>query len=97
MYYDKEGKPLTFIEAAEIMSDMDYRRVRKDQIGNAEVSTVFLVINHNFGLEGPPLIFETRVFGGDLDGEQWRYSTEAEAIAGHEEVVARIKAQQEEQ
>jgi hypothetical protein len=50
------------------------------------VSTVFLVMNHNhFG--GPPILFETMVFGGPMDQEQRRCSTWAEAEAQHWEVV----------
>jgi predicted cobalt transporter CbtA len=50
------------------------------------VSTVWIGIDHRFGDDGPPLIFETMVFNraegwGELDCE--RYSTEAEAVAGH--------------
>jgi len=50
------------------------------------VSTVFLGLNYNYG-DGPPLLFETMVFGGKLDQEQWRYSTYAEAEKGHDEAV----------
>jgi hypothetical protein len=32
------------------------------------------------------------IFGGDFDGEQVRYDTEAEARAGHEDVVGRVWA-----
>lgn len=46
------------------------------------VSTVFLALDHGWG-EGPPLLFETRVFGGPLDGETYRYSTWEEAEGGH--------------
>lgn len=56
----------------------------------AEVSTVFLVIDHNhgFGLDDPGIWYETMVFGGSLDGHQWRYSTRADAEAGHQRVCA---------
>jgi hypothetical protein len=47
------------------------------------VSTVFLGLDHNFFGGGPPLVFETMVFGGAQDGAQERYSTWAEAEAGH--------------
>jgi hypothetical protein len=47
------------------------------------VSTVFLGLDHNFGREGAPLLFETMVFGGAQDGQQERYSTWEEAEAGH--------------
>lgn len=57
------------------------------------VSTVFLGIDHNFGGEGLPILFETMVFGGPLDQEQVRYSTWNEAEAGHKAIVKRVKSQ----
>lgn len=56
-----------------------------------EVSTVFIGINHQWG-NGPVLLFETLVFGGDFDGEMERYSTWDEAAAGHKKMVARVMA-----
>jgi hypothetical protein len=70
--------------------DNQKRIVGKTKVGEAEVSTVLLVIDHNFG-EGPPLIFETMVFGGPHDEWMERYSTEAEAKAGHDRVVAALR------
>jgi hypothetical protein len=56
-----------------------------DFTGNADqyVSTVFLALDHDFFGEGPPLLFETMVFGGAQDGACYRYSTWEEAEAGH--------------
>jgi hypothetical protein len=65
------------------------RIVAKDVIGESSVSTVFIGLDHSFG--GPvPLIFETMVFGGTLDGEQDRYSTWGEAVSGHQRTVQRV-------
>jgi hypothetical protein len=66
------------------------RIVARTQIGKVLISTVFLGLDHNFGEDGPPLLFETLVFGGDLDGERERYSTWAQAEAGHEQMVAKV-------
>lgn len=65
----------------------DNRRVAltKARFG-ATVSTVFLGIDHNWG-DGPPLIFETMVFGGPMDENQVRYSTYEEALRGHDLMV----------
>lgn len=52
-----------------------------------EVSTVFLGLDHNFSDEGPPILFESLVFGGKLNGEGRRYATWDEAEAGHWELV----------
>jgi len=69
----------------------DERRVAKDQIGEIEVSTVFLGINHSPWSDGPPLIFETMVFGGELDGDTDRYTTWDDAEAGHKAMVDRVR------
>ena len=54
------------------------------------VSTVFLGLDHQLG-NGPPLLFETMVFGGELDEEQERYSTRDGAITGHAAMLARVR------
>ena len=54
--------------------------------GDCRVSTVFLGLDHSFG-SGPPLLWETMIFGGPLDGDEWRYASRAEAVAGHESAV----------
>jgi len=68
------------------------KRVGDTNVGELRVSTVWLGLNHAFG-PGPPLIFETMVFGLD-DGEElmFRYSTLEEAEAGHLRVVNRLVA-----
>ena len=65
------------------------RRVAVTGDGDVRVSTVFLGLNHQWGA-GPPLLFETMVFGGPLDQEMERYSTWDEAEAGHREMVRRV-------
>jgi hypothetical protein len=51
---------------------------------NVWVSTVFLGLDHNHCFSGlpVPILWESMVFGGESDGEQERYSTKEEAIAG---------------
>jgi hypothetical protein len=55
----------------------------------SRVSTIFLGVD--FAFHGPPLIFETRVIGGTLDGEQERYTFLVEARRGHEAMCQRIR------
>jgi len=55
------------------------------------VSTVFLFINHNFGGEGKPILFETMVFGGKHDQYCRRYASFGEAKTGHWEIVEMVK------
>lgn len=57
-----------------------------------EVSTVFLGLDHGWSMvPQPPVLFETMIFGGPLDDEQWRYCTKEEAIQGHRRAVAMAK------
>jgi hypothetical protein len=56
------------------------------------VSTVFLGLDHRFFGKGPPILFETLVFGGPLDGEGGRYSSYDDAETGHRMMVAKARA-----
>jgi len=60
------------------------RRVARTNKPGVYISTVFLGLDHSWG-DGPPLLFETMVFGGELDDLQWRYSTWDQAVVGHSE------------
>jgi hypothetical protein len=92
-FYGLDHQPIGSDEGGRLLGDADARRVARTEVGDAVVSTVFLVIDHNWG-DGPPLLYETMVFrDGDWVGEdQWRYSTRAAALAGHEEAVATLRA-----
>ena len=66
------------------------RIVAEETIGDSSVSTIFLGLDYSFG-DGPPLLFETQVFGGKLSDEMDRYSTWDEAVLGHKTICERIK------
>jgi hypothetical protein len=68
------------------------RQVAYDTIGDANISTVFLGLDHRHYGKGPPLLFETMIFGGPLHGEMWRYSTWDDAEAGHKMAVKKVRA-----
>ena len=68
--------------------DVD-RHVGDTTIGDVRVSTVFLVIDHQWG-SGPPLLFETMVFGGEYDQDQERYSTWKQAEKGHRAMCKKV-------
>lgn len=89
MYYRMDGTAATQAEFIALVHDQ--RRF----IGNTiirrhgemiRVSTVFLMLDHSF-MGGPPVLWETMVFGGPSDGEQWRYAHRRAAKAGHRDVV----------
>jgi hypothetical protein len=64
--------------------------VKKSWVGDSEVSTVFLGLDHGFGFEGP-LWFETMIFGGPLDQSQRRYGTWKDAVEGHATAVEELR------
>lgn len=78
-------------------SRLDLRRVAQDlDEGDPgkeiRVSTVFLGLDHNFFGRGKPILWETLVFGGVLDGEMDRYTSREAALAGHQAMCLRVRA-----
>jgi hypothetical protein len=67
------------------------RWVGKDSVGDVDISTVCIGVEHRLFGKGPPLIFETMIFGGELDGHMWRYSTWDDAVTGHAMAVKKVK------
>lgn len=55
--------------------------------GAIRVSTVYVGVDHSYGLGGPPILWETMIFGGPHDGYQNRYASADAARAGHELAV----------
>lgn len=55
------------------------------------VSTVFLGIDHRYFGGGPPLLFETKIFGGPRDEYLWRYSSWDDAQTGHRTAVRKAR------
>lgn len=90
-WYDIHGNPASPYRDRSAGSEWDSVR-RETKTGDATISTVHLGLDHRFG-EGPPLIFETMVFGGGLDQECDRYSTIEQAHAGHERMVDRVRVE----
>ncbi len=90
--YILNGKTPVLVESIEAWGrwwETAERHVANLQDGDVHVSTVFLGIDHQFG-SGPPLLFETMVFGGPLDEEQERCSTWEEAEQMHHDMVTRV-------
>lgn len=92
-YVLKDHKPIKCkdkdIEEWEVFyENIDNRLVAKYEKYGIYVSTVFLGIDHNMFLDGPPIFFETMIFGGKYDRYQERYSTWEEAEEGHKRALA---------
>jgi hypothetical protein len=93
-YYDKDGSPITLDQWSAKYRDA-YNRIALTEIpGKCKVSTVWLGLDHSHD-GSTPLIFETMVFPlGDSFTEEDcdRYSTLAEAEAGHAAMVEKWSA-----
>lgn len=92
LYYNRQGEPIEATEwLRQLEGPIENRVVEKTSVRDAEVSTVWLGLDHSHG-DGPPILFETMVFGLETDDEpMWRYSTEEEARAGHWAVVRQVQ------
>lgn len=69
--------------------EMAIRQVAVNIIDDVTLSTVFLGLDHSRSV-GPPLLFETMIFGGPRDQETHRYSTWDEAEAGHQQILKEL-------
>lgn len=71
----------------------DNRRLAATELpGNVRVSTVFLGIDHSWE-SGPPVLWETMIFGGPHNDYQRRYSSRAAAVVGHDTAVRIAKGE----
>jgi hypothetical protein len=93
---NKNPIPASFDEWAHWLAvDPNRKIVKQDYLpNNIMVSTVFLGMDHNFGLFDPsilfnPILFETMIFGSNYEdqGYQTRCSTYEEALQMHEEAL----------
>lgn len=91
----------------ELAEDPSYRRVARTMVGELCVSTVWLGLDHNYRpppLIFETMVFDegttesvewggiTRGFNPSLDEFTRRYTTEEQAVAGHDQVVAELLA-----
>jgi hypothetical protein len=95
LYYVLEGHEVRPVE--DVLTWGEWMRTAERRVeyttlpSGTEVSTVFIGLDHSFR-EGPPVLFETLVFGGPCDGEMSRYATWQEATIGHAVMVAAVEA-----
>ena len=98
-YFDRSGNAISFRDWARLSAwdekdnNNQYRIVKQEEVGDYWISTVWLGLDHGFG-RSKPLIFETMVFNNvtdesDLDCRRW--STEEQALAGHEAMVDEVR------
>ena len=85
-WYDRRGRPISIERVGELRSsDPQYYRVALSQVGDYEVSTVWLGMDHRHDTTTTqrPLIFETMIFYNGEAVDMERYSTVWQARWGH--------------
>lgn len=96
VYYNRRGEPISLAEFAELHDDFERNmRVARTNTHRHHISTVLLGMDHNWGVGGKPLIFETMIFCRHepecwMNEWQKRYCTEEEALEGHERAVSLV-------
>lgn len=106
-WHYKDGTPIPGddIERARewsrLKEDQSYSRIGSTRVGQWWVSTVWLGLDHSFGDNDNPVIFETMIFNQSeekveedlayLEEYCERYCTEEEAIEGHQRAVDSVQ------
>jgi len=88
---DEHGEPI----ACDLLTwgrwfETTNRTVYRDTRWGVTVSTVFLGLDHGFDPSGPPVLWESMVFGGPGDQDMDRYTSKLQAVAGHNQLCARV-------
>lgn len=89
---DNRPVPADLMTWAMFWGGHDRRVAYTEVTSQVHVSTVFLGIDHRHFGDGPPLLFETMIFGGSFDQSQWRYSSWDDAKTGHKAAVTKARA-----
>lgn len=78
------------LEASQWLENNPSRKtVKRDEIGDILVSTVFLGLDHGWDSD-VPVLWETMIFGGKHDQYQKRYTSYKDALKGHEKALMLI-------
>lgn len=92
---DSDDKPVPALDIrawGEWYEGFGNRQAAEDWACGVRVSTVFLGIDCNYSGEGPPILWETMVFGGVHDQSLERYSSLSDARLGHRRWLKRVKS-----
>lgn len=92
----EDGKTPVAVDLTTWATGFDHlgRRVGLDELpGDIRVSTVFLGLDHSWD-GGPPVLWETMIFGGEHDQYQERYTSHEDAVAGHAKAIRIAKGEE---
>ncbi len=71
------------------------RVIERTTVDGVDISTVFLGLDHNWGGNGPPILFETMIFGGEHDEYCDRCATLAQARKMHTRALWLVRGSKE--
>jgi hypothetical protein len=74
----------------------DVAEIAQTATAHSTVLTRFLAVNLTLAQDQPPLLFETKVEGGWLEGQGEKYSSLEAARTGHDAWVEKVRAAEEE-
>lgn len=84
-YRDRDGNIITLEKAIYLYRSQEYKVIQREEIGKYIVSTIWNPFYADF-------LFETMIFAEDWhELGCWRYSTEPEALEGHDRAVKYVK------
>jgi hypothetical protein len=90
---DENGEPKICNDVyvwGEWYENVSNRSILFNQVGDVKVSTVFLGLDHSFGI-GDPVLWGSLITGGSYDGHEERYRSKKEAITNHDKLVEMVK------
>jgi hypothetical protein len=88
-----EIKTVSMFEWSAWFEDVENRRIEVTEEDDFRVSTVFIGIDHSYGIGDQALLYETCVLEGPptVQGKLYRYATMSEAKAGHWAIVGLLR------
>lgn len=94
LYIEVDGRPHRADDIgdwARWIQEFD-RTVGEDVIGGARVRTIFVGVDSAQADGTGPLVYQTYITGGPLDGRIWRRATRDDATAAHYMAIGRCLA-----
>lgn len=82
-FIPRRPKSINEVKAFDQNWERNHQVAKRKWPNRVIVSTVFLCHDHRWFEPGPPIVFETMIFGGPHDEYQARYCTIEEAREGH--------------
>ena len=92
LFFDVNGEPIDAITWETLEEQRE--PIMVTVVGDARVVSAWLGIDYDYGYSAGtdgPKIYETRVFGGKLNGRSCHFAMLDETTAGHDAAVAKLK------